>query len=154
MGEVHQTVQLLHLMVWIQWTPSCRSGKWRSGVQSGNTGTAKGQAGISFKILRQWNGKTETDGCVQVITLPGGNAFSCAELNSVPIIALPILYVGLWELCLLGGLVGAVSVSGCQFWCEVLWDPFHHMRELFFLGFCVVYMEYIFSIFSRNVSIT
>jgi len=54
-----------------------------------------------------------------VITLPSGNALTCAELNSVPIIARPIQYVGLWELCVLGSLVGTVSISDCQFWCEV-----------------------------------
>jgi len=103
-GSADQIVQLLHLLVWIQWPLSGWSGKWRSGVQSSNTGIAKGQADISFKILRQWKRKTGTDEWVQVITLPSGNALTCAELNSVPVIAPPIKYVGLWELCVLGSL--------------------------------------------------
>jgi len=86
-----------------------------------------------------------------VITLPRGNASLCAELNSVPIIAPPIQYVGLWELCVLGSLVDIVSISGCQFWCEVISDPFSRMIEYFFRRFCLVYMGYVFSIFSRKV---
>jgi hypothetical protein len=57
-------------------------------VLAGNTSIAEGQAVLSFKILRKLNRETETDSCVQTITLPSGNALPCAEMNS----KYPLLY--------------------------------------------------------------
>jgi hypothetical protein len=56
----------------------------------------------------------------------------------------------LWELCVLGSFVD-VNISCRQFWCDVIWDPFPHMIGCSCRGFCMVNMEYIFNIFSRNV---
>ena len=54
---------------------------------SGNTSTADGQmlaqvAVVSFKILRKWNRKTETDGCMKMTTLPSRNEFKTNHQTS------------------------------------------------------------------------
>ena len=78
-----------------------------------------------------------------MITLLSGNALPCAELNSIPIIVNTIKYVVLWELCVLGSLVGAVSISGCQFWCDVIRSISSFERLIFSMFLCCAYEVYI-----------
>ena len=47
-----------------------------------------------------------------MITLPSGNALTCAEINSASIITPLIHCMWWWEMCVLGSFVDVVNVSG------------------------------------------